>query len=324
MEAAGRGSARWAQQAGLEASRIDHGLGAVLSDLDGDGRLDLYVANDQDPNRLYRNIPWPGGVQEDPAGLGFRLDDRAVSQGVADPHAGMGIAAADYDGDGLTDLFVSNSRGQGHAVYRHRAAEATRPSFADVRSHFAAAFGDSFTGWGASWVDLDLDGDLELVLANGAIPVASLVEDAEPVQVLDNRDGWFADLGRSASTGKRLRVDGRGLAAADYDNDGDVDIAINSIGGPLVLLENTGAAGHWLEVKLGTFAPGATVTAVLPDGRRLVRAVQAGSSYLSSEDPRVHLGLGDVTEVSKLIVRYPDGRETRLTDVTADRIVTVG
>ncbi len=111
---------------------------------------------------------------------------------------------------------------------------------------------------------------------------------------------------------------------ADYDNDGDLDIAVASIASPLVLLRNSGAEGHWLQVELGTFAPGAVVTAVLPDGRRLVREVKAGTSYLSSEDPRVHFGLGDATRVRELVVRYPDGRETRLTGVRADRLVTVG
>ena len=116
------------------------------------------------------------------------------------------------------------------------------------------------------------------------------------------------------SAGRRPRpgvVNGRGLAVADYDNDGDLDIAVASIAGPLVLLRSSGAEGHWLEVQLGTFAPGAVVTAVLPDGRRLVREVKAGTSYLSSEDPRVHFGLGDATTVRELLVRYPGGRETR-------------
>jgi len=118
-------------------------------------------------------------------------------------------------------------------------------------------------------------------------------------------------------------VIGRGLAAADYDNDGDVDIAINSIGGPLVLLRNTGATGHWLEVKLSTFSPGAKVTAVLADGRRLVREVHAGSSYLSSEDPRVHFGLGAETKVRSLLVRYADGSKTRLTNIASDQAIVV-
>src|SRR5438552_11260757 len=128
-------------QAGLEAARFDHSLGAVFSDFDGDGRLDLYVANDGDPNRLYENVAWPGGAKTDPARLGFRFEERAASAGVADPNAGMGIAAADYSGDGLTDLFVSNSRGQGHAVYLGRPPTAAGPSFAAVRSGFASAFG---------------------------------------------------------------------------------------------------------------------------------------------------------------------------------------
>src|SRR5438093_12283561 len=104
-------------QAGLEAARFDHSLGAVFSDLDGDGRPDLYVANDGDPNRLYQNVAWPGGRKADPAGLGFRFEERAASAGVADPNAGMGVAAGDFNGDGRPGHFISNSRGQGHAVY---------------------------------------------------------------------------------------------------------------------------------------------------------------------------------------------------------------
>jgi hypothetical protein len=118
-------------------------------------------------------------------------------------------------------------------------------------------------------------------------------------------------------------VNGRGLAVADYDNDGRMDIAVNAIGGKLVLLHNTGDGRHWLEVRLARFAPGAVVTAVLPGGRRLVDEIQAGSSYLSSEDPRAHFGLGKATRLEALEVRWPDGHVTRLRDVKADQIVTV-
>src|SRR5438874_1945111 len=314
-------------QAGLEAARFDHSLGAAFSDFDGDGRLDLYVANDGDPNRLYQNVAWPGGRKADPAGLGFRFEERAAIAGAADPNAGMGIAAADFNGDGRTDLLISNSRGQPHAVYTGQPPLASGSSFSDVHAAFAPAFGKTFTGWGASWVDLDLDGKPDLVLANGGIPVTNLARDAQPIQVLENMGAApgsptrFTD-GTALVGGNDLpRVVGRGLTTADFDNNGRMDIAINTIGGKLELLRPTGAVGHWLAVRLARFSPGAVVTAVLPDGRRLVREVQAGSSYLSSEDPRVHFGLGAATSVSQLIVRYPDGHTTSRNNVAADHIV---
>jgi Na+-transporting NADH:ubiquinone oxidoreductase subunit NqrB len=303
-------------QAGLDPAPHDHSLGAVFTDVNSDGRLDLYVANDEDPNRLYVNLA--GGP------LGFRFVERARSAGIADANAGMGIADGDFSGDRRPDLFVSNSRGQTHAVYR-----SSGNGFVDARGTFTAAFGRNYTGWGVSWADLNDDGHLDLVLANGAIPVKNLARDAGPIQVLENltaqgRPSQFAETGHLIGLDRIRRVNGRGLAAADYDNDGRVDFAVNSIGGPLILLRSTGATGHWFEVKLRRFVPGTVVTAVLPDGRRLVREVQAGSSYLSSEDPRVHFGLGRAKEVRELLVEWPDGRVTRLNHVRADRIVSVG
>ena len=312
------------EQAGLEPTGADHGLGAVLTDVDLDGRLDLYVANDADPNRLYLNVAWPGGAAADPARIGFRLEDVARREAVDDPNAGMGIATADVNLDGRPDLFVSNARRQLHAAFRSRQPARNGRWFADARPAISAAFGTSFTGWGAAWVDLDLDADLDLALANGAIPVVNLSRNAQRVQVLENLGGErFANVGDAAGLQRAGRVNGRGLAAADYDNDGDVDLAVNSIGGRLMLLRNSGSGGHWLEVRLGTFAPGARVTVVLADGRTLVREVQAGSSYLSSEDPRVHFGLGDAELVKELRVRFPDGAVTRRANVAPDQIVVV-
>ena len=173
---------------------------------------------------------------------------------------------------------------------------------------FASAFGTNFTGWGDSWVDLNNDGNLDLVLANGAIPVTNLARDAGPVQVLENVPGGFADATSLVGLAGLPRVNGRGVAAADYDNDGHMDVAINSVGGKLILLRGTGGSGHWLEVKLPRFAPGAVVTVTLPDGRKLVQEVHAGSSYLSSEDPRVHFGLGAGDEGARADGALP-GRE---------------
>jgi hypothetical protein len=311
-----------ARPAGIERSQVGHGLGAVFTDYDGDGRLDLYVANDADPNQLYRNVPGGGELE-------FRLEEVAGREDVADPNAGMGIAAADYNRDGRTDLFVTNSRGQLHAAYRSLDSPGGGPSFADARPVFAAAIGTRSTGWGDSWADLDLDGDLDLALANGAIPVTNLGKDAQQMQIVENvsKAGGadrFASVGQRVGLERVPRVNGRGLAAADYDNDGDLDVAINSIGGRLILLENRAPSRNWLEVRLADFAPGAVVTATLPDGRALVREVHAGSSYLSSEDPRVHFGLGNTKRVSKLEVVLPDGRVLRRANVAANRIVDLG
>jgi hypothetical protein len=235
----------------------------------------------------------------------------------------MGIAVADYDGNGLSDLFVSNSRGQGHAAYRGTPSGSGSAGYTDARDDFADT--PALTGWGDSWVDLDLDTDLDLAVTNGDMPVTNLADDAEPIHILENRStasAWrFVDLGRRTGGEARLQTNGRGLAAADFDNDGDPDLAINSIGGPLILLENTTSGGNWLAVRLPGFWPGTRVTAELPDGRTLVRQAQAGGSYLSSEDPRLLFGLGDASRVRALVIEYPDGTQSRIEDVPANQLV---
>jgi hypothetical protein len=309
------------REAGLEVVRFGYGLGVVMADFERDGDLDVHLANDTNPNRLYENVPWPGGVAADPAGIGFRLEERAAAAGVADPGAGMGVAVADWDADGRSDIFVSNSRSQGHALYRSNPPDANDPSFADVRDEAGIDLERS-TGWGASWADLDHDTDLDLVLVNGYIPVTDLRQDAESIQVFRNLGaGRFEEA--NAVRGVR-RLVARGSAAADYDNDGDLDVAVLPLGRPLALLENRGATGSWLEVALEGSPPGAEVTATLADGQKLRKELAAGSSYLSSEDPRLHFGLGGAGAAREVRVRWPGGEETVLEDVEANQVVEVG
>jgi hypothetical protein len=237
----------------------------------------------------------------------------------------MGVAIGDWDGDGRSDVFVSNSRGQGHGLFRSNTPDENDPSFADVRAEAGIDLERS-TGWGASWGDLDHDTDLDLVLVNGYIPVTDLRKDAEPVQMFRNllaegRDGRFEEAGAGLRRVGPLVA--RGGAAADYDNDGDLDVAVLPLGRPLVLLENRGAAGSWLEVALEGSPPGGEVTVTLPDGRKLRRELAAGGSYLSSEDPRLHFGLGGATAVREVRVRWPTGDETVLQDVEVNQILEV-
>ena len=306
-------------QAGLEASSFRHGLGATFTDVNGDGRPDIYVANDEDPNQLYVNVPWPGGASADPAGLGFRFEERAAAAGVADPYAGMGVATSVTSGGRLA-LFVTNSRNEPSAAYVQTATGA----FASERPRFDPALGTGFAGWGVTWVDFANSGTPDLLLAAGAIPVTSLSADAEPVRVLAPVKGatTFGNA-KGVIAAEGVRLNGRGAAAADVANDGRMDVAINTIGGKLVLLHPTGPGGHWLDVQLSRFAPGAVVTVALPDGRRLTRMVQAGSSYLSSEDQRVHFGLGAATSLRSLTVRYPWGGESFRSNVAANRVVRI-
>ena len=303
--------------AGLEASSFSHGLGATFLDVNGDGRPDLYVANDEDPNQLYVNVPWPGGAKADPDGLGFRFENRAAATGVADPYAGMGVAV-DGGGAGPLDLFVSNSRHEPSAAFAR-----TGPArFANARPDFDPALGTGFAGWGDTFVDLTNSGSSDLVLATGGIPVTSLKKDAGPLRVLaplGDQGGTEYGVARGLAPGG-LRVNGRGVAAADVDNDGRMEIAVNSIGGKLLLLKSSGPVGHWLDVRLSRFSPGAVVSVDLGKAT-LSQEVRAGGSYLSSEDQRLHFGLGPAARVARLTVRYPGGHEIVLHNVRADRIV---
>jgi Na+-translocating ferredoxin:NAD+ oxidoreductase RnfD subunit len=308
-------------QAGLESSHFSHGLGATFLDINGDGRPDLYVANDEDPNQLYVNVPWPGGAKADPAGLGFRFENRAAASGVADPYAGMGVAV-DGAAGGPLDLFVTNSRREPSAAF----ARTTASSFSNARPDFDPALGTDFAGWGDSFVDLRNSGSPDLVLATGGIPVTSLRKDAGRVRVIAPLSG--GQVGRyGVARGvvpAGLRVNGRGLAAADVDNDGRMEVAVNSIGGKLLLLKAAGPIGRWLDVKLSRFIPGAVVTVTPASGRALAQEVRAGSSYLSSEDQRVHFGLGSSGRFARsVVVRYPWGAQTVLRDVRTDRILEV-
>ncbi len=316
--------------AGLE--REERALGAIFSDLDTDGDLDLYIANDGQANRLYEYQPWPGGAESDPRGIGFRYVERTQDADVGDTGSGMGVTAGDYDGDGYMDLFVTNWEAELNAIYRNETGVENDLNFRYSTYRIGMrGLGNNMTGWGTIWADFDHDGDIDLLTANGRVPITNRETDPELVRLYGSRlvDGYpgeyreWTKLVGLEEVGPLLA---RGAAAADFDNDGDVDVAINQVGGPAVLLGNEGGneSGHWLQVSLRNFHPGSLVTVTLPDGRQLKREWYVGSSYLSSEDPRLHFGLGQATTVPQLHVQWPDGSETILEDVAVDQVVEVG
>jgi len=297
-----------------EGFGTDRALGALMADYDEDGDLDLYVANDGNPNRMYLN---------DGAGS---FTDVTTNAGVGDVGSGMGIAGGDYDGDGGLDLLVTNWDTELNALYRNELPDGGGLTFQYTTARVGiAGLGSNKTGWGTSWSDFDNDTDLDMLIVNGRVPVTDLDSDAELVRLYSNllaqgRPGQFLEWTDQSGLREIGPFLSRGSAVADFDNDGDLDVAINTIAGPARLLRNDGSTGHWLTVDIG-FAPGAIVTATLSD-RELVRHFHAGSSYLASEDPRLHFGLGSAESV-KLEVRWPDGSVTTRSGFEVDRVVRI-
>jgi hypothetical protein len=301
----------------------ERNLGAIFSDFDNDGDLDLYLANDGQPNRLYENLP----QENDPLAIGFRLRDTYETADVSDRGSGMGVSSGDWDNDGFYDLIVTNWDTELNALYRNETHEEgyLRFFYSTYRIGMMG-LGNNMTGWGTILADFDHDTDLDLLTVNGHVPITNLETDAELVRLYGNRTAeGFPRQFREWTEPVGLRDLGpllsRGSAVADYDNDGDLDIAINTIAGRAVLLRNDLSNTNWLLVETDEPVPGLVAEIRLPDGRVLRREQHTGSSYLASEDPRLHIGLGALQTIPELKLLWPDGTVQQYTNVPTNQIL---
>ena len=288
-------------------------LGAVFTDYDLDGDADLYVAGDGTANLLYQNE-------------GGRLVEAGLIAGVSynregKSEAGMGVAVGDWDLDGAFDLFVTNfyletntlyhNEGGGFFADRTTAAKLGRPSLA-------------YLAWGTAFFDWDLDGDEDLFVANGHMDDnVELFEEttyAQRNQMFRNDGGeGFAEV----DAGLWAQQSSRGTAVGDYDDDGDLDVAVVHINARASLMRND-ADGHWLAIRLAGGLDGVGARVSVRTGDRVqVREARRGGSYLSSHDPRLYFGLGEWTKVDAVEIRWPGGAVQRIAGVAADQLLVV-
>ena len=311
------------EKAGITRAAGTYGLGVSTLDFDDDGWTDLYVANDSNPSTLYRNRH--DGTFEDiavRAGCAYSQDGK--------PQAGMGLAVGDYDRNGTVDIFKTNFAGDTSTLYAN-----TGDGLCEDRT-FASGVGINtrWLGWGVGFVDLDHDGWLDLFLVNGHVypEVERLTTEAgyrqRKVVYRNLRDGRFEDITEKLGAPITTPRAGRGAAFGDFDNDGDVDVAVNNVHDtPNLYRLDLPQARSWTELKLaGTTSNRSAIGArvlIVAGGATLVREVRGGGSYYSQNDLRVHAGLGDAARIDRVEVRWPNGREEIFRDVPMRKIVTL-
>ncbi len=294
--------------------RDGRGLGVVAADLDDDGRIDLFVANDSSANLLFRNLG------------GLRFEEVGHIAGVAGNasggyQAGMGVAAGDLDGDGSIDLAVTNFYGESTTFFRNLGSGA----FTDTTTTIGLAVATRrLLGFGIGLLDADNDGRLDLATANGHVnDLRPNYPYRMPAQLLvAGTDGRLTDASDRAGAPWSVPRMGRGLAVGDLDNDGREDVLILSHNEPMAYLHNRTRGGRFLALRLAgrvanRDALGAKV-AVLAGGRRRVAWRVGGGSYQSAADPRIHFGLGNADRIEAVEVTWPSGRVDRYRGLRVD------
>lgn len=309
-------------KAGVVDKNLYFGFTVIFDDLDGDGKPDIFVANDSNPNYFYRN-KGDGTFQElgIQSGLAVNVDGKEMSS--------MGVAVGDYDHDGRMDLFVTTFANDNYVLFHNDG----NGFFSDLS--YPAGVGEPtvpWLGWATFFLDYDNDGWPDLFAANGHVypEVEGKIAEKyrQPLQLFRNSGaGKFREVSRQAGLSSLPWHSARGGAYCDFDNDGWVDMVVSNIDDRPQLLKNSGNSARWITLKLigaksNRDAIGAQVKLQAGD---LVQYdhVRAGGSFLSNNDPRLHFGLGDHNSIDIIEIRWPSGRTERLAGVKPDQILTI-
>jgi hypothetical protein len=309
-------------ESGIANPEANYSLGVLTGDFNGDGLTDIYVACDRTPSILYINQG--NGRFADEAvmrGVAFDEDGRALS--------GMGVAAVDYLHEGRLSIFRTNFSDEIATLYRNQG----KGEFRDASLEAGMGRNTRFVGWGCGFFDFDNSGWLGLLQVNGhAFPEVDRlkldIQYRERAILYRNDHGKFVDISELAGPAILERHSSRGLAFADYDNDGAVEALVNNQNEPPSLLHQSGKpVGHWIELKLegvksNRSAIGARVR-VTAGGITQTAELRSGGSYLSQSDLRLHFGLGSAQKADRIEIAWPIGAAQVETGVPADRIVTI-
>jgi enediyne biosynthesis protein E4 len=297
-----------------------YGFTALASDFDGDGYPDLYVACDSRPSLLYHNLK-NGSFEEIGVPSGTALNEDGQEQ------AGMGVASADYDEDGLWDIVKTNFSDDLPSVYHNQ----RDGYFTDQVYVSGLGAHTQYLGWGVNFLDVDHDGRKEILIVNGhvypEVDRSKLSARYQQPRLLywNVGGGKFKDISQSAGPGITEDWSSRGSAAGDLDNDGALEIVINNMGERPSLLKNFGPKKNWLLVECkGRRCNGDAVGArayVYVGNRRISGEVQTGTSFLSQNDPRLHFGLGDDTRYQRIEIQWPGGKREAFPGGAANRII---
>lgn len=311
------------ESSGIAAPEGHYSLSVLTGDFNEDGLTDIYVACDQTPSLLYINKGHDKFEEEAVIrGVAFDQNGKAMS--------GMGVAAADYAGDGHMSIFRTNFSDEFETLYRNRG----NGNFDDVTLDAGLGQNTRYVGWGTGFFDFNNDGWKDLLLVNGHVfpEVESLHIDIhykDRAILYENLgNGRFQDISKEAGPAFLEKHSSRGAAFGDFDNDGAVEVAINNQNeAPSLLKQAVNPLGHWILLKLvGTRSNRSAIGArvkLVANGHAQYGEVRSGGSYLSQNDLRLHFGLASATSIDRIEIAWPSGQKQALTSQTCDRILPI-